>query len=324
MARCCGSANSDRAGVPAYRRILWAVLLINAAMFGVEAVAGSMARSASLHADALDFLGDAMNYGLSLFVAGKALRHRATASIAKGATMGGFGLWVVASSVWRFAAGEVPEAITMGQVGAAALLANAAAFALLWAYRDGDSNMRSVWICSRNDVLGNLAVLAASLGVFGTGRGWPDATVAALMAILALQGAASVLRSAVGEWKQGASPCLLPSCSLGFRSLTASARSLLVSAPSRASQSVNPALTGPSVALLASGTGAPALPPASFGRKLLWLAQASTSVPSAPKCSSPSAFWPASERGRRSRRRASRAAAGRGSCGTPSGPTPDR
>jgi Co/Zn/Cd efflux system component len=188
-ASCCGQTLDPHRGSESYRRILWAVLAINAAMFGVEVVAGLAAGSASLQADALDFLGDAGNYIISLLVVGMALRYRAMAAFAKGATMGLFGLWVIAVTAWHAWQGTVPEAFTMGAVGIAALLANAASFALLWAYREGDSNMRSAWVCTRNDVLGNLAVLLAALGVFGTGTGWPDIAVAAIMAALALQGA---------------------------------------------------------------------------------------------------------------------------------------
>ncbi len=158
----------------AYRRVLWAVLAINAAMFAVEVIAGLAAGSAALQADALDFLGDAANYAISLFVVGMALRYRASAALAKGATMAAFGLWVIGTVVWHAWHGTLPSAFTMGTVGLAALLANAATFGLLWAYRHGDANMRSAWICTRNDVLGNLAVLLAALGVFGTGTGWPD------------------------------------------------------------------------------------------------------------------------------------------------------
>jgi Co/Zn/Cd efflux system component len=175
------------------------VLIINAAMFLVEIGAGVAAGSASLQADALDFFGDAANYAVSLFVVGMPLRHRASAAFAKGATMGIFGLWVIGVVIWHVAYGTLPGAFTMGTVGFAALVANAASFVILWAHRRGDANMRSAWICTRNDVLGNLAVLLAALGVFGTGRGWPDIIVAVVMAILALQGAAIVLRQSVGE-----------------------------------------------------------------------------------------------------------------------------
>jgi Co/Zn/Cd efflux system component len=168
-------------------------------MFMVEVGAGLAAGSASLQADALDFLGDAANYGISLFVVGMALRYRASAALAKGTTMGAFGLWVVGTVVWHTVHGTLPSAFTMGAVGFAALAANAVSFGLLWAYRHGDANMRSAWICTRNDVLGNLAVLLAALGVFGTGTGWPDVIVAAMMASLALQGAAVVVRQALAE-----------------------------------------------------------------------------------------------------------------------------
>jgi Co/Zn/Cd efflux system component len=185
-----------------YKRVLWAVLCINAAMFVVEVGAGLVAGSASLQADALDFLGDAANYGISLFVVGMALRYRASAALAKGASMGLFGLWVTGTVIWHAVHGTLPSAFTMGAVGSAALAANAASFALLWAYRHGDANMRSAWICTRNDVLGNLAVLLAALGVFGTGTGWPDIIVAAIMAALALQGAAIVIRQSLGEMRR--------------------------------------------------------------------------------------------------------------------------
>ena len=188
-ASCCGQAHDPHRGSESYRRVFWAVLAINAAMFGVEVIAGLTAGSASLQADALDFLGDAGNYNISLLVVGMALRYRAMAALAKGSTMGLFGLWVIGVTAWHAWQGTVPEAFTMGAVGVAALLANAMSFALLWAYREGDSNMRSAWVCTRNDVLGNLAVLLAALGVFGTGTGWPDIAVAAIMAALALQGA---------------------------------------------------------------------------------------------------------------------------------------
>jgi Co/Zn/Cd efflux system component len=208
MADCCCTPPPLDLGKPketaAFTRVLWAVLGINAAMFVVEVGAGLAAGSASLQADALDFLGDAANYGISLFVVGMALRYRAMAALAKGATMGVFGLWVIGSAVWHAVHGTLPSAFTMGAVGFAALAANAASFALLWAYRTGDANMRSAWICTRNDVLGNLAVLLAALGVFGTGTGWPDIVVATVMAALALQGAWTVLGQSLSELRRSA------------------------------------------------------------------------------------------------------------------------
>jgi Co/Zn/Cd efflux system component len=189
-----------------YRRVLWAVLIINAAMFAVEVIGGVAAGSASLQADALDFLGDAANYGISLLVVGMALRYRATAALFKGATMGLFGLWVIGTVGWHAFHGTLPQAFTMGAIGVSALVANAASFALLWVYRSGDANMRSAWICTRNDVFGNLAVLLAALGVFGTGTGWPDLVVATIMAALALQGAFIVLRQSRAELRLSRSP----------------------------------------------------------------------------------------------------------------------
>jgi Co/Zn/Cd efflux system component len=198
-ASCCNHPVDIHRGNQSYRRVLWAVLIINAAMFAVEIAAGLAAGSASLQADALDFLGDAGNYAISLFVVSMALQYRAMAALLKGATMGVFGLWVVGVTLWHAFAGTLPEAFTMGAVGTAALIANAISFALLWAHRGGDANMRSAWICSRNDVLGNLAVLFAAAGVFSTGTGWPDIAVAAIMAVLALQGAVLVLTQSWAE-----------------------------------------------------------------------------------------------------------------------------
>jgi Co/Zn/Cd efflux system component len=203
-ASCCDQTIDPHRGDETYRRVLWAVLAINVAMFAIEIAAGLAAGSASLQADALDFLGDAGNYAISLFVVGMALRYRATAALLKGSTMAALGLWVVGVTFWHARHGTLPQAFTMGAVGSAALLANVLSFGLLWAYREGDANMRSAWVCTRNDVLGNLAVLLAALGVFGTGAGWPDLIVAATMAALALQGAVIVIRQSLSELRQPA------------------------------------------------------------------------------------------------------------------------
>jgi Co/Zn/Cd efflux system component len=207
MADCCCTPppldlNRHKGNAAAYRRVLWAVLAINAVMFLIEIGAGLATDSASLQADALDFFGDAANYAISLMVVGTALRYRATAALVKGTTMGLFGLWIIGTVWWHTVHGTLPSAFTMGAVGFAALLANAASFGLLCAYRGGDANMRSAWICTRNDVVGNVAVLLAALGVFGTQTGWPDIVVAAIMAALALQGATVVIRQSLGEMRQ--------------------------------------------------------------------------------------------------------------------------
>jgi Co/Zn/Cd efflux system component len=178
---------------------LWIALIINAAMFVTEVVAGLVAGSVSLHADALDFLGDAFNYGITLAVIGLALAWRAKAALLKGATMAVLGLWVIGETIWQVIVGRVPEPFVMGAIGVLALAANGLVLALLYRFRDAEANLRSAWICSRNDVLGNLAVVAAALGVFGTGSLWPDVIVAAVMAALALQGSSTVIRQALAE-----------------------------------------------------------------------------------------------------------------------------
>ena len=182
-----------------YRTILWIALALNAAMFAVEIGAGVVSGSVSLLADALDFLGDAANYGVSLFVLGAALAWRARMSLVKAASMGAFGLWVAGEAIWSALTGVVPQAITMGVVGALALGVNVLVTVLLFRYRDGDSNMRSVWICSRNDAIGNIAVVAAAFGVFGTGTAWPDLIVAAILAGLAITGGWQIVRAARHE-----------------------------------------------------------------------------------------------------------------------------
>lgn len=182
-----------------YRRILWAALTINLGMFLFEIGAGLTAGSVALQADALDFLADAANFAVNLFLLSVTLRGRAIAALAKGSSMVLFGLFLLGAMAWHAATGIVPRAPVMGVTGIAALAANGAVLALLVAYRRGDANTRSVWICTRNDALGNLAVLFAAAGVFGTGRGWPDVIVAAVMASLALWGAAQIIAQAMGE-----------------------------------------------------------------------------------------------------------------------------
>lgn len=195
-ASCCPPSAPSTPPCGRYRRVLQAALVINLVMFVVEVVSGAGASSSSLQADALDFLGDAANYGISLVVLAAALRTRAWAAMAKGVSMGLFGLWVVWRAIVIARTGILPAAPVMGIVGSIALAANLSVAALLYRHRDGDANMQSVWLCTRNDVLGNLAVVAAAAGVIATGRGWPDVAVALAMAALALQGAWRVLRRA--------------------------------------------------------------------------------------------------------------------------------
>jgi Co/Zn/Cd efflux system component len=199
---CCAPKVSPLAS-PAYRRALWIALGVNASMFVVEVVAGVAAGSVSLQADALDFLGDSANYGLSLSVLTMALAWRARAALLKGATMGLFGLWVAGVAIANAVAGTVPDAPTMGVIGVLALCANVGVAVLLYQFRNGDANMRSVWLCTRNDAIGNVAVMVAAVGVFGTQTGWPDIAVAAVMASLALSAAFQVIRSALRELSTG-------------------------------------------------------------------------------------------------------------------------
>lgn len=198
---CCHepSCSSDAVNSPRWRRALWIALLVNAAFFLAEIVAGAAAGSAALQADALDFFGDAANYAISLGVAGMALAWRSRAAAAKGGTLIAFALWVLGSTIWHAFYGTLPRAEVMSVVGIAALIANGGVALMLYRFRTGDANMRSVWICSRNDALGNAAVLLAAMGVFGTGTGWPDVIVAAIMGGLGLWGGGQIVHQARGE-----------------------------------------------------------------------------------------------------------------------------
>jgi Co/Zn/Cd efflux system component len=194
--------NPEAAQDPAYRKILWLALVVNAAMFVVESGAGFRSGSVSLLADAIDFLGDAANYGVSLAVLTMATAWRSKAALLKGACMLGFGIFVLARAIWVAKSGAVPEAATMGSIGFLALVANVTVALMLYRYRMGDANMRSVWLCSRNDAFGNIAVMLAALGVFGTGSAWPDLAVAVGMASLAIWGGWSVIQHARIELSQ--------------------------------------------------------------------------------------------------------------------------
>lgn len=187
---------------PKYRKILWFALIVNAAMFAIELGAGFSSGSVALLADAIDFLGDAANYGVSLAVLTMAMAWRSKAALLKGACMLGFGVFVLARAIWVAKTGAVPEAATMGSIGFLALIANVTVALMLYRYRTGDANMRSVWLCSRNDAFGNIAVMLAAVGVFGTGSAWPDLAVAIGMASLAIWGGWSVIQHARLELSQ--------------------------------------------------------------------------------------------------------------------------
>ena len=209
MAECCGS-NVTFEGLSAdYKRRLWVVIAINAGMFAIETGGGALAGSQALQADALDFLGDALTYGITLAVIGSAVAVRARAALFKAITLSLMGLWVFGATAYHVLILGVPRAEVMGAIGFLALVANVTSVVLLAKYKDGDANVRSVWLCSRNDALGNVAVMIAALAVWWTASKWPDLIVAAIMAGLFLWSSAQILRQSVGElrtYKRGVSP----------------------------------------------------------------------------------------------------------------------
>lgn len=203
MSASCGHHHGFDGMSADYKRRLWAVIAINAAMFGVEMTAGQLSGSQALKADALDFFADALTYGISLAVIGASLRVRASAALAKGISLLGMGLWVAGSTLWQVLVEGVPQAEVMGAIGFLALLANVASVLLLMRYKDGDANVRSVWLCSRNDAIGNVAVMAAAVGVWGTATAWPDLIVAGIMAALFLSSAVQIMAQSAREWRLG-------------------------------------------------------------------------------------------------------------------------
>ena len=200
---CCPAPDPAAAQDDTYRRVLWIALVVNGVMFLVEIIASVLSGSVSLQADALDFFGDAANYGISLFVLSMSLRTRANAALFKAACMALFGIFVLGQAGYRALAGVAPDAATMGVIGLVALVANIGVAVILFRFRSGDANMRSVWLCSRNDAFGNLAVILAAGGVFATSTRWPDLAVAVLVAGLALSAAAHVAGIALRERRYG-------------------------------------------------------------------------------------------------------------------------
>ncbi len=204
MSAGCYGHNAKFDGIdPRYKRILWIVIAINGAMFLTEMTAGALAGSQALQADALDFFGDTLTYGISLAVIGRSLAVRSTAAFAKGASLMLMGLWVFGATAYQLLVLGLPRAEVMGVVGFLALAANVASVVLLARYKDGDANVRSVWLCSRNDAIGNVAVMLAALAVWATASAWPDLIVAAAMAGLFLTSSISILRQALAERGSG-------------------------------------------------------------------------------------------------------------------------
>lgn len=202
---CC-TADHDFDGVdPRYRIVLWTVIAINGVMFLIEMAAGFAAQSQALKADALDFLGDTLTYGISLAVIGMPIATRSAAAMFKGVSLTLMGIWVLAITAYHVLVLGLPHAETMGAIGLFALAANTASVLLLMRYKDGDANVRSVWLCSRNDMIGNVAVLGAAVVVAFTATPWPDLMVAALMALLFLSSSLQILRQAWAERTAAAS-----------------------------------------------------------------------------------------------------------------------
>ncbi|WOJ98150.1 cation diffusion facilitator family transporter [Congregibacter brevis] len=198
MSGCCESPPFEGGSI-GYKRALWAVIAINAVMFGIEMSAGLAANSQALKADALDFAGDTVTYALSLLVIGAAVRTRALASLFKAASLGAMALFILVLTAIRYFEGVTPDAQTMGSIGFLALLANVASVLILLKWRDGDSNVRSVWLCSRNDAIGNVGVIAAGGLVAWTGSAWPDLLVGALLACLFLRSSSAIFSQALLE-----------------------------------------------------------------------------------------------------------------------------
>ena len=200
-ASCCGP-KPDPNNSRSWRVALWIALVLNAAMFLVELYVGAAADSRALMADALDFFGDSANYAISLAVAGMALAWRARAALLKGVTLVALGAAVLGGALYSALAGSSPEPHAMGIVGVVALGVNFAVAVLLYRFRSGDANMRSVWICSRNDAIGNLAVVGAAAGVFGTGTAWPDLIVASILAALGIIGGSQIIHHARSDMRR--------------------------------------------------------------------------------------------------------------------------
>jgi Co/Zn/Cd efflux system component len=200
MSDCCeSSCGPSPATDHAYRRVLYVVLTLNVIMFLVESVAGYIAGSAALQADALDFLGDSLNYISALYVLNKPLHWKSGAAIIKGSIIGLFGFFVLGNTLYHWLYGTLPHAETMGAVGILALIVNFSAASLLFKFRKGDSNRSSVWICSRNDAIANLLVIGAGIVVYYTGSKLPDLLVSLIIATLAMSGAVQIIRKARHE-----------------------------------------------------------------------------------------------------------------------------
>ena len=207
MVVCCEHDDIDLAAlqVKSFRQILWVVLFINGIMFIAEFSSAFFAGSVSLQADALDFLGDTVTYALTLMALGFSLKVRAKVALFKGVSLGLLGLWVYGQMLYYFFLDQAPSYEIMGTMGIIAFCANLISAILLYRYRVGDSNMQSVWLCSRNDAIGNLAIIVAASGVFATGAAWPDFMVATIMATLSVTASIRIIKVAMNEVRETSS-----------------------------------------------------------------------------------------------------------------------
>jgi cation diffusion facilitator family transporter len=187
-------------------QVLWTVLGINGGMFVLELVAGLVAGSVALLADSLDMLGDTLVYGFSLFVIGKAAHWRARSALLKGGIMAAFGLGVLGQGVYKLWLPTPPEAGLMGAAALLALAANAVCLYLLTRYRTDDINMRSTWLCSRNDIVANTGVIVAALATALSSTIWPDLLISLLITAVFLRSAFTVITEAVRELRPARCP----------------------------------------------------------------------------------------------------------------------
>lgn len=203
MSAKCGHDISFDGTSPAYKRAIWMVIGLNAGMFMVEILGGQMANSLALFADAMDFLADAATYGISLLVIGMPLAIRAKTALAKGISLSLMGLFVLGGTIYNLFILDVPEFSTMGIIGLMALIANLLSVVILYRFKDGDSNIRSVWLCSRNDAIGNIMVMLAAGAVYYSHSALPDLIVAGLMSSLFLSSSYNIIRQAREELRTG-------------------------------------------------------------------------------------------------------------------------
>jgi cation diffusion facilitator family transporter len=202
MDDCCGAKEEELGTLHAkHKNVLVSVLIINAVLFVLEAAAGLLAHSTALLADSLDMLGDSLVYGFSLYVLWRSAKWRVLAAIVKGILMAVFGFGVLVQAAYKILAGAMPSAETMGVIGLLVLVGNAVCFFLLYRHRSDDLNMRSTWLCSRNDIIANVSVLAAAAGVAVTGSPWPDLVVGGAIALLFIRTAWTVLSESMGEYR---------------------------------------------------------------------------------------------------------------------------